>query len=301
MAVLTTTEIWEGRSGRVNRTGVREYSRAYRVTTDTFADDATVAANAQDPVTSLAVPAIGDSFGTNDANAICVSVKPTQQASDPRVWVVSVDYTSDPGGATATQPENPLQRAAVESLSFNKITRPLPIDQDGKAIRNSAGDMYDPLPEVEVARPVLKIQRNEGAFAYSTAVDYVGTINDATFRGAPAGQARMIEISATQQFENGISFFSVNYAIEFWRQEIDGTAYGWDLAIPDRGFRVLVGGVPTLKPPEAQDAAGNTLGASPNPEAIFLDGSGGELATNGTIVINQFRAYERKDFGALNL
>jgi hypothetical protein len=294
MAIDFVNEIWEGRSGRVTRAGVREYSKAFRVRTTTFVTDAAEVAVAVDPASALAIPTVGDSFGPNDVEAIATSVGPTQQAIDPRIWVVSVDYSSNPGGATSTEPEDPLDRAPVESLTFSRTTSPLDRDVDGKELRNSAGDMFDPLPEVEVARPVLKIQRNEAGFAYTTAVQFVNSVNSKTFRGAAVGEARMVSISATSKFENGVSYHDVSYGIEFLRG-------GWALDIVDRGYRILKAGVPTIALDPAEDTLGNDQGAQGSPEPSNLNGSGALLAAAAPLFIHTFQPYTSEDFDALGL
>ena len=300
MAISTVLEIWEGRQHALDAKGVRSYTRIFRVRTDTKTDDAALVRKA------TGLPAIGDSFGAGDSEALVTRVSPQQNPEDPRVWIVSIEYSSDPGGNQAFDDENPFLRAPIESLRFDRFSLPFDKDINGKAVVNSVGDRFVPAPEREVSRLVLSITRNESSFAYSTATKFVDTVNSSGFRTVPPGDARMIAISANQRFESGTSFFEVTYEIAFQRGFIgpDGKRKGgWTIDVQDSGFRVKDPSQPDgyralLVPVKYAD--GSISEEIPS-NAPPLDGEGKQVPQGGKLFFINFTPYPSEDFNSLNL
>ena len=303
MATLTVTEIWDGRSGRITRDGIRTYTRTFFVRQDTFTDDAAQVRVAVDPGTLLPIPALGDSFGLNDADAVVIGINPAQNPADPRVWTVSVEYSSDPAGDSGVpfESENPLTRAPVESFSFSRYTEAMEQDSRGNDLINSAKDRFVPSIERDRSSPVLSIQRNEVGFVYTTATAFVDTVNDAPFRGVAIGGARMLDISAVTRFhQTAGTYFDVTYQIGF-RQADPAATEGWSRLVMDRGFRELIAGVHVPMVDQNRDSGGRLLSEEAPSEPPNLNGAGLRNPVIAAPVYIEFFPYAQSNWAPLGL
>lgn len=158
-------------------------------------------------------------------------------------WEVQAKYETAEN-EEEEEPENPLLEPAEIGLTFENDQEVVHFRYEGESlaggptegIRNSAGEMFNPLPVKDVARPVLTITRNEDIAApvAATAVAYVNAVSNDAFWGAGAGTARMIAIDVKREFKEiddegtKIAYLKVTYKIMF-KQE------GWDLHLLDHG------------------------------------------------------------------
>src|SRR5262249_46326548 len=140
-----------------------------------------------------------------DLGALCNSVTCEQNDDAPRRWVVTCEY-GPPTVEQGQQQENPLLRPAVLTWGFTQNSRAVWKDVNGTPIQNSAGDAFDPPPEIDDSRPVLTVTRNEAGFNPAIAIQYQDAVNSDQFLGFNAGVVKINGISSTSQSENGIAF-----------------------------------------------------------------------------------------------
>jgi hypothetical protein len=295
MATVSVKEITGAKGSGEFETGKREYTRLYKVITDSNLDSALQVG------TSTGIPRLGDIYQANgsfDATALARKVDAQQDNENPKLWIVTVDY----GPFTAQpfqQDQNPLLRPSVVTFGFNKTQRIVRRYADFRPIVNSAGDEYDPPLTVDASNPVLTVTRNEPSFNPAIAVAYQDAVNSDPFFGASPGQAKVAGISAVSQTENNYFFFQVTYEIEFrWD--------GWQPILLDYGRNALFqdqNGVVYKSPIFQRDRNGKEMPNIPISEPAPLDGFGNQLInpTPGTIKTFQVTCYRSLPFSQLAL
>lgn len=179
-------------------------------------------------------PNIGDSYAIGndaDAEAVCIDVQ-VNPTESPWVWEIEASYDSSRLVDEAL--ENPLNLPPEITWSSNPWERPLQRDYFGVPFANSAGERIDPPQTVEDNRPVLTVSRNEPFFDPGIAQAYTDAVNSDLFWRAGPYQAKVREISGRMQVDIGISYWKVNYVIDF---KLPDFAY----YILDMGFRDATG------------------------------------------------------------
>jgi hypothetical protein len=182
------------------------------------------------------IPRVGQRHPA-DPTAVCRTVEP--KAISPHYFRVTASYYT-PSGGTNEQGEtvNPLDLPPEVSYGYESIMQMVDVDLDDKAIVNAAGEPFDPLPEVTVYLPVLRVTRNETAFPANIARDYGGgrgAVNSDSFRGWPKGTALCRPITGADQRAGEIIYCRVAYEIVF-------DSNGWQPRPLNMGYRELVGG-----------------------------------------------------------
>jgi hypothetical protein len=294
MAILSVDEI-TGATSSVNDKGETEYTRLFRVVTSS-----PLVANLA-VRTAAKIPKIGDVYATTtefDATSLCRRVQPQQDSEAPRVWEVRVEY-GPPEAESGQQNPNPLLRSAVVAWGFTQASRPVWKDKDGKPIQNSAGDWYDPPPEIDDSRPVLTVSRNEPAFNSSIAIAYQDAINSDSFMGFSPGQAKVAGISATSQTENNFFFWSVTYEFHFRRD-------GWQVSILDAGrnYKTQDGNLaPIPQLGVKEDGTTFPMKNTAVPEPIPLDGAGLPIRSPNpsNVKYRDFKVYRELPFANLGV
>lgn len=170
---------------------------------------------------------------------------------DPFCWLVTVDYDSNTGPEDRGE-ENPLDRPTEIETDFASFQKPLLYDKDGVAVLNSAGDPFDPYPQIEDSRFIVRCARFEADFtparslAYRNAVNTDAlTIGDATFE---PGEGMCMFIKQRFHYENTHECWFTMYEFQFKNngQVMSGGALmdyqGWDVVVPDVGFNELLDG-----------------------------------------------------------
>ena len=243
------------------------------------------------------LPKIGDEHPEDD-EAKVQSVKPSLHSEDggvdEGVALYSVSYGPKPRNELDAPTPHPLDRPAEISGGGSDITETADKDVSGEAIKNSAGDFYDPLPERYVPAAEITISRNEETNPLTRATVYSHTVNSGTWYGVAAGNALLGKISWDKQSEEyqgqTITYWKVTYPISL---KVDED--GWRLKLIDNGYRKLVSGEPRT----ATDDVGNTSAVP-----VLLDGSGGELSVGGTPVVyptDGYQIYVEQNWNALAL
>lgn len=278
MSVVSVDYLSSRSSSTQNAQGLPEStaSRVFRVVVNSRTDGARVAERA------TGVPTIGSAY----EDMACKSI--TAEATDDSqlVWDVTAEYSSfawpdsDPRVSG-----NPLLRRPVVAWDGQYISEPVNEDALGAAIENSAHDPFDPGLEEDFPIRVLTITANMIAYDDSTYASALNTVNTDTFMGIPAGQLRLFNVSASEQYENGMSYWAVTFT--FHRR-----VGGWLRRVIDQGFHCL----DTGNRKRIVDAAGDPVSTP-----VFLDGSGGVLDPGDTAVAISFQTKGTSSFAALGI
>jgi len=275
------------RSSDRNRDG-KAVRRRYQVLSDGTLTELTV-------LTATGLPALGSAH-PDDATLVVSRVSP--QCDDNRKrWVVEVEYSDD----EAKQPHplgKPWQK--TPEVKWGQWAQVQPLLYLSGAVwlpaTNSAGDAFDPPPQVERHFPSVLILRNERAFDPARAYQYVDTVNAVAVRVAgltiAARCALLTEYAGENDEENDVPYARVTYRILL-------TPYTWDARILDRGYRYLDGGV-RKRALVAQVVSGVTT-YKPTPEPVLLDGAGAQLAVGATPVTRTFAQYRATNWADLGL
>ncbi len=305
MVAYFVTEDTKGRDGDYQGDGrERNYTRVFSVYMTSPFDGAITAINA------LGIPRMYVPYVTlteMDLTAWCKTITATPTTSS-LIWKVTCKYSSrlnrpDQNQSGPNGPTPPDQRVPEISLDTTRVTVPLLADTGGKKILNSANALYDPPPEEEEKRLVLKITRNELTYDYVFANDIQDSLNDRPFFGFKKGAVKCSHISAVNQFEQGIYFWKVSYQFDIRPEKIPPNALmvslpatfpanqseAWTRWYLDRGFNDKDGKpcVDKFKQPMTTPA--------------LLDGNGLQLAFDGVPVYRGHRVFPFRDFRALNL
>ncbi len=246
-------------------------------------------------VSITGLPGIGDPYydGTYvDIQAWCRQLTPEQDQQDPKLWIVTAEYSSEF--------DNPLLRSPKWKWTNITYEEAADRDSEGRPYVNSAGERFDPPRMVRRKILQLEYQRNEPSYDPLVSMDYEDALNDDTFLGAPEGLAKVEAIEGDHVDENvgGVqfSYYSVRRVFHFKRG-------GWDEKILDQGFYqiVLSGGTyfreaivddklkQPVTSPQLLDGAGAKLPPPQPPTIVAPAGSMGTLGgvniTGGTPTI----------------
>jgi hypothetical protein len=305
MAVTSVKEIHPGRGGNLDERGQRSYQRRFRVVVNDRYDDPVVVGNAP------GIPRLGNPYLTargRDDGSVVKAVVPTPDDNNPYLWFVDVEYgalamdlaqtgadgtTHTPGTGSGTggtpdtvQGQNPTDNLPEIELDYVHFTRPIQKTITGQSIVNTAGDAFDPPPEVDAERLVLRITRNELEASMNLHRTFRNKLNVYAFAGEPPLTWKMRPLRARFiGFWNGIACYRTTY-------EFENREEGWKLNVWSRGHRERVGGLPFL----ITDFYGAIL-----PEPIFLKADGTKANTEAEAADLEFTIYNAADYRELNL
>lgn len=291
MGVFVTIERVE-RSGGIDKDGNTTYEERWLVEWSDF--------NAQPPEVSVAGP-LGSYLWYSphpaNADALLKKIDARQRVSEPMLW--DVTFTWD------TQPEdfdrfiNPVDRPWHKEWGSvsNEIHDASDWSLDGtgapayKPYASSAGQPFDPPPSFPQYDPTLTVTFFRLSEQPDKILDYLGTVNDATYNGWSRDVARVTAYTQVREYEPkwGTSW---KYTITFQLR-----ARGWNpVQILDCGT-VKLYGPDNNKIAAITDTKTGQAVTSPVP----LDGNGHQLAFSPTaeMVYLDFTGYQRADFTAL--
>lgn len=239
MAVTSVTDHPDSGSGTRTH-DERRYTRKLIVRTDSRNDGAAVV------LAAASVPKYGTYYSYRneiDVGAICqeLSVDPFEGGLLPggRIFIVTAQYSSKFGDSE--KEENEINPFAVPprllpsgTQEFRKIVAK---DKDGLNVVNGAKEQFLDPPEIEDYYRRLVIVNNEPFIDESKIEDYVGSVNNATWRGATARKWLMADISHSEaRWQSGVRYYEFTYSMLKNRDT-------WDLSILNQGMKVLNGGV----------------------------------------------------------
>ncbi len=157
-----------------------------------------------------------------------------------------------------------------------------------RVIRNSAGAVFDPPPEGDEVLLGISVQRNVRLFQVANIRRFTNAINKDSWRGVPQRAARIADLAADQQFENGVWFWDVGYKLE-----VKGDGEDWTLKLLDRGAYYLDGS--GNRTDFTTDVGGRRINRG------LLDGRGGKLDPTKDPIFLTWYIRQEVDFKALGL
>lgn len=241
----------------------------------------------------------GDPYVTDtesDSRALLTRCTPNQEAINK--YQVQLFYTSNIDRTPAEIVENPLLRPTRYRMGSRNYRQGIERDEDGNSVTNSADEPFNPPPQINKAYGTLSFTKNVAFVNYNFLMEYVNTVNDASYAGFDRGSLRIDSFNVDgPNFENGYIYWQLQVEMEYRKAPgavvIDGTVTsaieGWDLLILDVSYNEK----DTNKAKPIQQLGGGDIN-----QQRFLDGAGGESTTPS---YRKFKAYEYEDFSALNL
>jgi len=244
------------RSGEADSDGRRAYHRRFLVVVNDPRD------GPQTVMLSLGINPFDIYAGFDydvDVGARIKRLEVKQRGDDPYYYDVLVEFDSK----VEQFPLDPLARPTLIYYGFSRYGQVVWQDVFFAPIMNSAGEYYDPPPEVDRSRLQIKMVRNEAVFDPNVALAYQDAVNSDVWFGIAPGLVR-VNITGDPQQENGEYFYQVTYEFELrWD--------GWQLSILDQGrYAIPVSGG---QPVRILDADGAEV-----TDPVPLDGQGGVLA-----------------------
>lgn len=244
-----------------------------------------------------------------DPTSFTTTVRVRQMPEEKLLYVIEAEYgkpklDDDGGGGNNDPNQNPLDedphfeytwasyKQAVTKV-FNK-TLGSPNNPNAPRIRaigllNSAKEPFDPQPEFDDDRLVLRFTRNEPNFDVRMAIRYANSINGGPLSGADPFQLLMKPWQAKINFKNGIWYWRVTYEIHFRDEK-------WFEDFLDHGTYYWEGGIDAANPVKKlfKDEDGH-------PSTGLLAENGDKLAANANPRYLTHCPYIVRDFDALQL
>ncbi len=228
MTVVLVTQEYKGRGGSLNTKNDLTDTKVFIALTDDEADDTYDVAN------STLLPQRWDPHPTRDLLSV-QTVSPKNFDADPLRWRVTVNYSNETEDQAEEDEDNPLSEPVKRQWRTVSHEVPATKDRDGTAILNKAGVPYDPPLMRTVRNSIMQFDMNEPTFDDATADSYVGALNSLTFAGKAPGKVRCNDITAVEEFKNGVSYWKVHYEFEYNRR-------GWQPEVLEMGYLERVSG-----------------------------------------------------------
>lgn len=190
MAVIEVAKLFEGRGGQDTFEKHRTYTRVYEVHTDDIEDDEAIVAEGN--IDGVAVPRLGEEF-ESDTDAVVVTVDAQQSSESPFIWLVTIEYDSDPPEPTHDKPDNRTDFEGDETggNTIEKTDRPAsPLDEpatwtmslEDREVPATEGILVSAdgnLPQPVVANWAANTEYTSGVIRANGANVYVQTVNQA--------------------------------------------------------------------------------------------------------------------------
>lgn len=280
MGVEWVREMFNGRTGDSDPR-VEKYVRVFLVKSDDIEEDTRTILADED------IPEEFDEYespdGTPTDALLCRTRRCRYIDGSYGLWEVVCEYDT----TLNADLDGPLLARPLEVRSkVGRQTVVATVDFDGNAIRNSAGEPFDPAVEVDEVYLILSMTRFEATFNADRFEDFVDTTNQLDWNGYAAGTCLMRDYSQEVHFENGEEYYRTYY--EVWVKES-----GWKRLVLDKGYRTKV----SLVEKVARDEKSGEAYTSP----VLLNGMGGKLPVDGTPVFLEFTLFPAADWTDLNL
>lgn len=245
----TTFELKPGRRASVDDQLVHTYTRAWVCYDNTGLDEHGIGVALNIPIGSY-----HPSFPAARARSISVTENSDNGApgNGYAVWDVEVTYTnrfdSVPPQQIGTPPEerveNPTLRAPDITVTGDMRQVPCVVDIDKKSFTNTLGDPMLPTPMRTVPTIKISVGRNYLVFP-SGLFEMIGKVNNARVTiprlnwSIQARALKLVNATATPQYENGIFYWAAKYTIELGQNLniYTGEYLGWDVDIANMGKR----------------------------------------------------------------
>jgi hypothetical protein len=233
MAVVVRGVSTEQREGAIGSDFKREYVVTYLVHTTDFDD------GPQKIIDSPDIPSFGDrySLGSDDDMFALASEINVNQRDTPDEWEVRVVYRTisfagvTPGAGAAPTDMAPKISASTRTRSVvipGRYQDPRNANPDvgfDLGVHNSAGQHFDPPPEIEIDEPVLTIRRNVRTVNWPFLMSITNAVNESEFFGCPARTLKFStpNIESSVDSETGeywILTYSLIYKYDTWDVQI---------------------------------------------------------------------------------
>lgn len=214
-----------------------------------------------------------------DALAYVNEIKCKLEDEESALDVGVAEYVVTYAQKSLTSDPDPLSRPAEIEWGGTDLTETPIRDKDGNPLVNSAGELYDGLPE----RPIhgaadCSITFNQADNPATTVTDFSYTTNNATWNGVAKGNALFGKITARKMQEqvNGstVVYWRITFPIRFRKD-------GWRVKPWDSGWLVAVD-TDGDSNDDAQRAHRDDHGQVPR-KPTFLDGHGHALEFDHTL------------------
>lgn len=200
-----------------------------------------------------------------------------EESNNGTVWRFDLQYTTS--GFNLPTPGGPNERAIIE---FGEWTYTKVVESDKKThkpIVNTAGDLYDPLPEEIIFNPVIMVTLRQNSAKIDRILE-IGSINDSDISIAgvpiPAHCAQLAGYRPVPSYdEEGYLTFLNTYTIKLnFSVNHDGERIGFKIESISAGFNQKVDG--ELEPITIEDEDGTKI---PVATPQMLDESGALTTT----------------------
>ena len=247
----TTFELKPGRRASVDDQLIHTYTRAWTCYDNTGLDEHSIGVALNIPIGSY-----HPSFPAARARSISVTENSDNGAPGDgfAIWDVEVTYTnrfdagSVPPQQVGTPPEErvemPTLRAPDITVTGDMRQVPCVVDIDKKSFTNTLGDPMLPTPMRTVPTVKISVGRNYLLFP-SGLFTMIGKVNNARVTiprlnwSIQARALKLVNATATPQYENGIFYWACKYTIELGQNLniYTGDYLGWDVDIANMGKR----------------------------------------------------------------
>lgn len=307
MPVTAIVEAWEERTGQHQLSGVKTFTRFFKVTMENPEDPVNDIFGSFDQATGVGVPAIGDPHpDVQFATCSNVSIRGTASRVE---WRVTVEYATDVAQTYRSRNRHPWNEDAVVSIGNKSIERVALVnkayDEDGDELAWMAGDYpsnsaKDVLPDVmeDFLHWDVKIRMNLRTWDWSLYENYIGTVNNAqiTVVGLtiPARYGKIVTITSPGLTnKNGDDYFPVDFALEIIPSNSIVEPYGWVQKILDVGY--LCQSLPAYAGKQIQAFTGSSKPEKP----AYLNGYDGRISTEPHYI--RILVEDETDWSALGL
>ncbi len=287
MTVQSVDETFSG-SARYSVQQGREYTRNFRVLTDSVLDGPNVAIKATgicrgDPYLSV-------NPLESDPHAYVTDLTANQEDGDGLGWIVTVNYGwYDPTQAGGGRHQNPLLMPIDVSWNFKDQEHTVQKDIFGAPILNSARDPYNPPVIINTPMQIMTVVRNEASYDSAFAYLYRNSINIDSFAGQSAYFAMCYGITPKNLWHQDVGwYYQVTYEFAFANPRDDAGTLGWKKEILDIGMRRLNSFTNVQVP--------ITLKGIPITTPMLLNGGGQTLKPNNDPVYNTYQVYSELPF-----
>jgi hypothetical protein len=227
MAVVSVKQIGAGR----NADGRSDFNRSYTVVWVVIVDDpydgpATVGSAATLP--ARFAPYVGYE-NTNDAFALCTSLRPEQDGEEWYKWRVTATFETQ-FTQNQHQHEDPSEEPPVFWVETEFTTKPVVKEWNGNDIKNSAGQLIAGLEKLEAVETWVW-EKNHTSLNRSFWLAYQNTVNSDNFFELEPKQGLLHIIVPKASYRNGAPFWRVQYRVKVNKD-------GWDVEPADRGTAV---------------------------------------------------------------
>ena len=227
------------------------------------------------------IPAIG-SILNPATGAYVADITARSQDGSTTVFLVEVSVETPPDNQRSTT--DPLLRPADVQFTGTAYRERVDHTSDSppKGITNSAGDLFDPAPEVVRYDEAVRVRKNLASVDTALYASYRGAVNtdsvtmtlpDGNLRTWAAGQLMVEQISANWTQQNGTWFWECTFELH---SRLTGT--GWNPEFLDQGWNKKGTGGCSPVPITAPNGA-------PLTQAQLLDGNGDVLPCGQNAVL----------------